>query len=507
MKTMRKLACLLLALTMLLALSATAFAQTVDTGAGGTAKITITNAAKGETYKIYKLFSATVTGTENGSIAYTGTIPDALTDYFEANASTGYISVKDSIDNTALFGALKTWAATATPVIADGTQSDGSALEFTGLEYGYYVVTSTQGTSAITVTSTNPNATIVDKNSTTPYIPAGKDLKQVDDTDVTIGQKLTYTITFNTANFEGAGENAKRILSYTITDTLPNFLSNATVTGFTIGGTDYKPDSNNFPQFGTDGKITIPWVSSDATSGYTSLYANNAQIVVTYEATVTDDAVIDGNGNKNEVTITWDTADGTSTTKLEDDVTVYTYAIALKKVNNEGTALPGATFQFPFYVKATADDDGAYIYAGTTAPSAGDTSIVNTITTPASGEIVVKGVATGTYSVTETNAPAGYNKLDTAVSVEAAKIGQTTTNVTKYIDKQGNVVDTQTGEAVTVTYTNDALAASTVFVVNMTGSVLPSTGGTGTTILYILGTLMVLGAGVLLVVRRRVNAE
>ena len=89
MKHARKLASLLLALVMVFALATTAFAQEV-TGTGGEGSITISNAAKGETYSIYKLFDATVNA-DGTSIAYTGTIPDGLKTYFIADEN-GYIS-------------------------------------------------------------------------------------------------------------------------------------------------------------------------------------------------------------------------------------------------------------------------------------------------------------------------------------------------------------------------------------------------------------------------------
>ena len=73
---MKKLVTLLLAMVMIFSLATTAFAQTVGTEAAGTGSITISNASKGETYAIYKLFDATVDG--EGAIAYTGTIPEAL---------------------------------------------------------------------------------------------------------------------------------------------------------------------------------------------------------------------------------------------------------------------------------------------------------------------------------------------------------------------------------------------------------------------------------------------
>ena len=513
MKRMKKLTSLLLVLVMVFALSATAYAQDVNSSQGGSATITISNASKGETYKVYKLFDASVTGTTGGSIAYTGDIPTSLNSYFSKD-SAGNISVVESVNEAELFAALKTWTETATPVIANGTVSDGSTLKITGLQYGYYVVTSTQGTSAITVTSTNPTAEIVDKNSTTPGpdgttpvkssnadAPEGSTAK-----DVNIGDTVTYTIQFKTTNFNGAGADAKRIVSYTITDTLPDFLGDVNVTSITIDGTDYKVNDAT-PQFDeTNKNIIIPWVSGDATNGYTSLYKNGAVVKITYTATVTDDAAIDGEGNKNEVTISWNDTDGPVTgegSTITGSETIYTYAIAIQKVDQNGNPLANATFELPFYVKETADTDDAYIYAGTTA----GTGLTNTLTTPNTGLIIVKGVEAGTYNITETVAPKGYNKLTTPESVTATKTDATTTSTTIYLDKDGNKVDTQQDTGHTVTVSIENLAATAQVVVNKTGSELPTTGGTGTTVLYVIGCILVLGAGVLLVVRRRMSAS
>lgn len=168
MKHARKLASLLLALVMVFALATTAFAQDV-TLTNGAGSITISNAAKGETYTIYKLFDATVNA-DGSSIAYTGTIPASLSTYFTADAN-GYISATEAAKygenmSDGLITALKTWAETATST--SHAVSDGSALKFNGLAYGYYVVTTTQGNHVISVDSTMPNVTIVDKNSSTP---------------------------------------------------------------------------------------------------------------------------------------------------------------------------------------------------------------------------------------------------------------------------------------------------------------------------------------------------
>ena len=490
---MKRIIALIMALALVMGLAITASAQTITVTEGGSATITITNASKGETYSVYKVFGATVTGAEEGgSIAYTGDVPSELAGCFVKDAA-GNISKKADVTDETILGALKTWANSATEV--KSAVSDGSEMKFTGLEYGYYVVLSSQGKegneahgAAITVTSTNPTATIVDKNSTSP---ANLE-KTIDDNDVNFGDTVTYTVTFKTSNYDGAGTAAKKITQYTIEDTLPEFLTDVTVTSIKVDDTAIETK-----QF-ENKKIDIAWVDASGAS----LYNNGATVTITYTAKITEKAAIAGEGNENQVTLTWtkenDTNLGGGNGDFVKKAKTSTYALALKKVNQSGANLAGATFQFPFYVKAV---DGAYIYAGTTA---GD-GLTNTITTPASGEIVVKGVASGTYNVTETAAPNGYNKLTGAVAIEVATTNATSTSVTKYLDANGNVVDAQAENGAIVTYTNDDLAATVQIVVNKTGSALPSTGGIGTTLFYVIGGLLMTGAAVLLITKKRMS--
>ena len=498
MKHARKLTSLLLALVMVFALATTVFAQD-ETVTGGTGSITISNAAKGETYTIYKLFDATVNA-DGSSIAYTGEIPESLKTYFTADTN-GYISATEKAKDgenmsEGLKTALKAWTATATATAT--AESDGSALNFKGLAFGYYVVTTTQGDQVISVDSTKPDVTIYDKNSSRPT-----DLhKTASNDDVSIGDTVTYTVRFKTSNYDGAGTDAKEIVSYTIEDTLPDFLSDVKVTSIIVDNdgndttTDDRADVTD--QFAKK-KIVIDWYD-EANSKF--LYNNGATVTITYTAKVTEKAAIDGNGNTNKVTVTWTTKNGTvpGPSELKQEETIYTYAIALKKVNNKGTALPGAVFEFPFYVNSVPDANGAYTYAGT---AEGD-GLTKQITTPESGVIVVKGVKSDTYVITEFKAPAGYNKLTAPVTVEAVKTGETSTHTTVYLDKDGNVVD-ETAKVTEVKVDIDNIAATAVVVVNKAGTELPSTGGMGTTIFYVLGAVLVVGAGVLLVTKKRMS--
>lgn len=498
MKHARKLTSLLLALVMVFALAVTAFAQD-ETVTGGTGSITISNAAKGETYAIYKLFDATVSA-DNTSIAYTGTIPGSLKDYFTADKN-GYISATEKAKDgenmsDGLKKALKDWTATVTATAS--AKSDGSALNFKELAYGYYVVTTTQGNQVISVDSTMPDVTIVDKNSSAPEGLR----KTASSNDVSIGDEVTYTVRFKTSNYDGAGTDAKKIVSYTIEDTLPEFLSNVTVTSIIVDNdgdsTTTKDQADVTAQF-ADKKIVIDWYD-EANSKF--LHDNGATVTITYTAVVTDKAAIDGAGNTNKVAVTW-TTEGDEPpvpVPLKKEETIFTYAIALKKVSDKGKNLPGAVFEFPFYVQTTPDANGAYIYAGTT-PGEG---LTNQITTPENGVIVVKGVKSGTYEIKEVTAPAGYNKLTAPVTVEAVKTGSTSTHTTVYLDKDGNVVD-ETAKVTEVKVDIDNIAATAVVVVNKAGTELPSTGGMGTTIFYVLGAVLVVGAGVLLVTKKRMS--
>lgn len=499
MKHARKLTSLLLALVMVFALAVTVAADGT-TGTTGTGSITISNAAKGETYTIYKLFDATV-NKDGSSIAYTGEIPTSLSAYFAKDAN-GYISATPEAKNgenmsDELKDALKAWTANATA--AATAKSEGSALNFNGLAYGYYVVTTTQGNQVISVDSTMPDVTIVDKNSSAP-----KDLSKTADSDnVSIGDTVTYTVRFKTSNYYGAGEDAKEIVFYNIEDTLPDFLSDVKVTSIIVDndGNDTTTDdrADVTAQF-ADKKIVIDWYDEDNSK---FLHDNGATVTITYTAKVTDNAAIDGTGNTNKVTVTWTTKNGTEPGpgELKQEETIYTYAIALKKVNNKGTALPGAVFEFPFYVQTTPDANGAYIYAGTTAGE----GLTNQITTPDSGVIVVKGVKSGTYEIKEVTAPAGYNKLTAPVTVEAVKTSQTSTHTTVYLDENGNTTNTQTEKTIEVKVDIDTIAATAVVVLNKAGTELPSTGGMGTTIFYVLGAVLVVGAGVLLVTKKRMS--
>jgi len=110
-----------------------------------------------------------------------------------------------------------------------------------------------------------------------------------------------------------------------------------------------------------------------------------------------------------------------------------------------------------------------------------DVNTITEITTDATGAFTIQGLDSDTYYLTETAAPAGYNVLKSAIEVKVSDKGE-------------------------VTYIYDGVEATgTVMVENNTGAELPSTGGIGTTIFYVVGGLLVVAAGVLLVTRKRMS--
>ncbi len=502
MKKMKKIFALLIAMIMVLGMSTAVFAQSASptTADADNASITVNNPAKGETYTLYKLFDATVDG--EGKIAYQGTIPESLTDYFEyinaADGTSNYVKLKDGADESALFAALETWAGSATATVS--AVSDGSVLTFTGLPYGYYVMTTTHldtttGKAAITVDSTNPNATINDKNET-KVVNEGK---EADGTSYSIGDTITFTAKFITTNYYGSGEDAGKVYKYVISDTLPEYLSDVAITSITIGGTAWADAPSAF----TNKQITIPWVDEDGNS----LYANGAEIVVVYTAKLTSLVNVNA-GNTNTIGITpYDENDEPYSEPFEKTAEITTYAAALKKTDGTN-ALAGAKFKFYGLV---VEETAAGVYTVVSYDPESE-ELGTEVSTDENGMLYIVGLGEEvTLTGVETVAPDGYNKLEEEFEMPAQvlEVEVYKESGTRYYDADGNLVATEASStsSKTVEKNLDELDETGITVVNNAGTELPSTGGIGTTIFYVIGAILVIGAGVVLVTRRRMNAK
>ena len=489
MKKMKKIFALLIAMVMVLGMSTSVFAA--DKGS-----ITINNTAIGETYSIYKVLGATVN--DAGGIDYTEPIPEGLTDYLapttitKNNVKYNVIGKKEGVTDQQLFDALKTWAGSQTAT--DSKVADANTVQFTDIDAGYYVIISTQGTVVMVDSATDPAAQVYEKN-TTEVVNEGK---TADDTSYSIGDTITFTAKFLTTNYTGAGENAKQVYKYEIEDTLPEYLSNVNVTSITVDGTAIATQ-----QF-SNGKITLDWVDKDGKS----LYKNGAEIVVTYTAKLT--SVVNVNGsNINTISITPIDKDGNPTQEpLEKTADITTYAAALKKTDGS-KALAGAKFAFNGLTVVAGDEAGVYIVSAYDPES---TTAGTEMSTDADGKLYIIGLAGDvTLTGTETVAPDGYNKLTETFELPAQVLTKEviTTTGTRYYDEDGNLVSEQseTTTSKEVEKNLNDLDATGVEVVNNAGTELPSTGGMGTTIFYIIGAILVIGAGVVLVTRRRMNVQ
>lgn len=519
MKKMKRLAALFLAVVMIMAMGMTAMAAP---GEGNGPSITIKNAAKGENnYKVYKIFDAE--RNSNGHMAYklmTGKDKTGLPAGFDADSNGYIIKAPETLSKTDVETLIKyvglTWNEEAkaytgaTPVKT--LSGNGGTLEVKLDAYGYYLVVSDKG-AVVSLNDTDPNAEIVDKNNSKPVVDPEKG-KTVDDADVYIGQEIEYTLTFDTVNFVTEGyeqgtpaENVtdpKQVAAYIITDKLPEGVTFKEFTSITVDG---KPIEGSLPTGFTNNKIEIPWI--DATTGK-SIYANNAELVVKYKVTVNENIALgatDANKNKNEVALSWRYTDNSEEggDGYKSDVTISTYAMVLQKVDENGHNLAGAKFKITGY--EVAGVPGMYKITGKTTEENAQSTVE--MECDGTGKLVIYGLAkTGKdnttnekYTITETTAPTGYNILEAPKQVEAEKVA-TTVTTTAY-DKDGNVTEEES-ETVYTESTGDNI---TLKIENLRGVVLPSTGGIGTTIFYVVGGIMVLGAGVLLITKKRMSAK
>ena len=471
----------------------------------------------GKTVNAYKMFSATVSG-DGKAVSYT--LTDEWKPFFKNSTASGltgatdenvndkandYVSKLKGEDLVAFATKASNWAQTKTNgitagatamVSADATNGSYTAT-FTDLDYGYYVVAVPGATLA---NASGQYATLVSVDSTNVTANIKGDLPTVDKkvqvggtgkdaTDAKIGDTLTFTLTSTIPDM-----SAYDTYTFNFKDTLSQGLTFGQVTSVTVEGVTDPLTVN------TDYTVTTPTVSDNtltvAMKDFKAKQQANAgkKITVTYTATLNEKAVVGGVGNTNSATIQYSNnpSSGGTGESEPSKVRVFTYGFTVDKYTGDqytdaATRLAGAEFTLAHkdgsaisFVQVSAGSATANaVYRVAKAGETGTT----TITTPANGKVVFEGLENGEYTLTETKAPAGYNKLASAIGVK--------------VDGQNNGTDT-TNATVTITYNNDngndynqTASNGVIPVQNKSGAILPGTGGMGTIAFTVIGVLVI----------------
>ena len=473
MKTVKKLASLLLVMVMVFAMATTAFAAEEK----GT--ITVDNPVADQTYTAYKIFDVTYSGTNysytikttsewyNTVKAYAETTGNGLTLTGVAGDNTTFVvSTSTGFSAAAFANALKAAVSgkTGTALTADGT-----TVKAADLDLGYYFVTSSTG-ALCNLTTTDPTVTIHDKND----IPFDK----VDNKEsVDVGEIVTYTITGKVPDYTGF-----TTYTYLITDTMSEGLTFQKNVKVTVGDTDVTSACTiTYDKDGNANKFTVSIPVQSYTIG--------AEIKVTYTAVVNEKAVAKIENNAATLTYSNDPTDTSKTTTTpEDKETVYSAKVVINKyVKGSNTEkLAGAEFVLYKEVKTDGSDTTTkYYYKWNETDKkvewTTDKAQATVKTTDDKGAASFDGLKDGTYYLEEVEAPAGYNLLKDPVQITVNGANATTANLSS-LTVTGNVE-------------------------NSSGAELPETGGMGTTIFYVLGSVLILAAVVLLVTRKRMSSR
>lgn len=485
---MKKTFSFVLALAMVFAISTAALAASPAVGS-----ITITNPTKDATYNVYRILDLYASA-DYSAITYKANA--AWKTFVESNEikgaylntdAQGYVTWVEDADVKAFAAAAITYAKDSQNSItatATKTASNTDPLTINNLELGYYLVDSSLG-ALCALDTTTPNANVTEKNEA-PTVT--KEVKEDstgawgENNDADINQVVEFKATVSNVDY--------RLETLTLRDKMSE-------------GLTFDPDSVKVYLNTEDNPVDAAnyELVTENTDGYTfkvnfkpaflATINEKSTIIVTYSATLNENAVVGQPGNPNEVDITY--GDNNSFQSEIDKTVTYTWKVDVFKFHKAGEAgtieaLAGAKFvlknEEDKFATWTAGTDGDYQFKAW-AESADESSI---LVSPANGYIHMTGLDSGTYTLTETEAPAGYNKLASDITIK--------------INNDGTVEGGQKDPAAETPGVGIVIPVE-----NKTGAEMPSTGALGTAIFTAVGAILMIGTAMIIVARKKVASE
>lgn len=459
---------------------------------GTKGKITINNALVGETYEIYQILKLESYAKDKAyaykaAAGWESFLNETETKKYLSVNKEGYVSwtaAKDA-ETVAKFAryALDYAEKHHIPVTeskkATSTKVEFLGNESKGLELGYYLVDSSTG--ALCSLDTTDNEVVIREKNTVPTVD-----KTVKEENGDYGDKNTADIgdivNFKTEITVGAGAQ-----NYVLYDKMSDGLTYQSITRVElVRGQETKTLAKTTDYIMNSVDNTEYDFIMDFTDELEKTLKENDVIIVYYTAILNEGAVVEGKGNENETYLVY--GDGTETN--HDYTYTYTFKFNLVKENAQNEQLTGAEFELYAADKTTKinlvkEADGTYRVATKEETEVEGFTSANIF----AGSVIIKGLDEATYYLKEITPPNGYNLLADFVEVI----------VTANYDDEGVSTTLVSGaENNLVTYAQDK-----VTVINTTGNELPSTGGMGTVLFLTIGSLMVLGFGVLLVTKLR----
>lgn len=477
MKKMRKVAGMLMAATVAMAMPMSAMA----------ASITVNGAFENETYKAYKIFDYTSSG---DSYAYTMSADSAwksVVEGYEYASGQKLFTLTPSANDAKVL--VVTTTTTMTEVMAGdfaaylSENSTGKSADetvtaskvngevvasFDSLGAGYYFVNTTTG-SVCSLVNKDSSQTLREKNDLPSIVKKIVTTAEgvetlVDATTASIGDKVTYKIKVT----DGKGTDKE----IAVHDTMDAQLT-LDAASIKVEQNGKAVDSSKYT-ISTSGLETGCTFEVKLSADFVKALDQNDEVEIIYDATLSADTVVGSEGNQNSAHITY-----SESYIPGNEVSVYAYKFGLVKTDTNNKVISGDKFaKFRLYEDAAKNKeipvvkltDGTYRLA-----VEGETGVEIE-----AGVTEIKGLGNGTYYLVETVAPQGYNLLTTPTEVVVA-------------DADNNA---------TLNTDGTEYVSGGVQVINSTGALLPSTGGIGTTIFYAAGIVVMAGA-VFFVVRSR----